>query len=87
MFALFGFVGQHVYNFVDQKKEKAALTEETVQGKSWLRKLADSRFSPVSVLSEDEYEHLLKEKLLKVEVEIALVDESLEKLRQQGPDQ
>ncbi|EOD44861.1 hypothetical protein GTA08_BOTSDO04380 [Neofusicoccum parvum] len=62
MFSIFGFAGQHIYNFFDTRHAAR----------------------PVKVLSEDEYEEMLKEKLLKVDVEIALVDESIEKLRQQN---
>lgn len=87
MFSIFGFAGQHIYNFFDTRhaaRYEEAVADKSAGGKSWLRKLADSRFSPVKVLSEDEYEEMLKEKLLKVDVEIALVDESIEKLRQQN---
>lgn len=37
----------------------------------------------MKVLSDKEYEHMLQEKLLKVNAEIALVDESIEALRVQ----
>ncbi|OMP83774.1 hypothetical protein BK809_0005155 [Diplodia seriata] len=82
MFSIFGFAGQHLYNFLDSRH--AASADKPADGKSWFRKLADSRYSPVKVLSEEQYEQLLREKLLKVQVEIALVDESIEKLRQQS---
>ncbi|KAF9629244.1 hypothetical protein BFW01_g10447 [Lasiodiplodia theobromae] len=81
MFSIFGFAGQHLYELADRKH--AASADKRADDKSWFRKLADSRFSPVKVLSEDEYEQLLRDKLLKVQVELALVDESIEKLRQQ----
>ncbi|OJD30621.1 uncharacterized protein BKCO1_5800072 [Diplodia corticola] len=82
MFSLFGFAGQHLYSFLDSIH--AASADKPAEGKSWFRKLADSRFSPVKVLSEGEYEQLLREKLLKVQVELALVDEAIEELRQQN---
>ncbi|EKG16389.1 hypothetical protein MPH_06358 [Macrophomina phaseolina MS6] len=87
MFSLFGFAGQHIYDFLDSRhvaRSNDATVDKQADGKNWLRKLADSRFSPVKVLSEEEYEHMLREKLLKVDVEIALVDEGIEKLRQQS---
>jgi hypothetical protein len=40
----------------------------------------------MKVLSDKEYEHMLQEKLLKVNAEIALVDESIEALREQEKD-
>ena len=36
----------------------------------------------MKVLSDEEYENMLREKLLKVNAEIALVDESVEALRE-----
>lgn len=35
----------------------------------------------MKVLSDEEYENMLREKLLRVNAEIALVDESIERLR------
>lgn len=37
----------------------------------------------MKVLTDSEYENMLQEKLLRVNVEIALIDESIEKLRAQ----
>jgi hypothetical protein len=41
----------------------------------------DSRWSPVRALSDKEYEGMLREKLLRVNAEIALVDEKIEAIR------
>jgi predicted house-cleaning noncanonical NTP pyrophosphatase (MazG superfamily) len=46
---------------------------------SWL----DSKWSPIKVLTDTEYENMLREKLLKVNAEIALVDDNIEALRAQ----
>ncbi|KAF2138660.1 uncharacterized protein K452DRAFT_320806 [Aplosporella prunicola CBS 121167] len=86
MFALFGFAGQSIYNFLDAQhleREEVAAQEGKEPQLSLFQKLANSRFSPVKSLSNEEYEDMLKEKLLRVETEIALVDDSLESLRQQ----
>ena len=39
------------------------------------------KWSPMKKLSDEEYGNLLKERLLRIEADIALVDEELEKLR------
>ncbi|TVY42424.1 hypothetical protein LSUB1_G001636 [Lachnellula subtilissima] len=49
---------------------------------SWM----NSKWSPMSVLSDAEYEKLLQERLLRVNAEIALVDENIEALRAQEKD-
>lgn len=38
----------------------------------------------MKVLSDEEYEKVLKEKLVRVEAEIALIDEDIDKLKSQG---
>lgn len=46
--------------------------------KSLLQRMADSKWIPLRALSDDEFKHLLNEKLLGIEVEIALLDEKIE---------
>lgn len=70
MFALFGAVGQGVYNLADARKTGADGGKQS----SWL----DSRWSPVKVLTDDEYEDILQEKLLRINAEIAVLDDSIE---------
>ena len=43
--------------------------------------MADGRYSPVKVLSDDEYEAMLRERLVRVEAEMALLDEEVERLK------
>ncbi len=40
----------------------------------------------MKVLSDEQYETILREKLLRVEAEIAIVDEDIEKVKQRGRD-
>ena len=49
-----------------------------------LERLANSRWSPVKILSDEEYENMLQEKLLRVEAEIAVLDEHIENLRREA---
>lgn len=74
--ALFGVGGQSLYDLADAR-HTAAKTNDSTEGRSWL----DSKWSPVKLLTDDEYEKMLQEKLLRVNAEIALVEESIEKLR------
>lgn len=46
--------------------------------------MADSKYSPMKVLSDEEYEKILREKLVRVDAEIALVDEDIKKMRSQA---
>jgi hypothetical protein len=75
MFAAFGAAGQTVYNM--SNVGKPALKPEASSRNKWL----SSKWSPVKILSDDEYEQMLQEKLLRVNAEITLVDESIQALR------
>jgi predicted house-cleaning noncanonical NTP pyrophosphatase (MazG superfamily) len=77
MFALFGAAGQALYNSADSRNSEQAAAPEKDLKNSWL----NSKWSPMKVLSDEEYENMLREKLLRVNAEIALVDESIEALR------
>ena len=78
MFAIFGATGQALYNVVDARKSRLVESVEKPKN-SWL----DSKWSPVKVLTDTEYENMLQEKLLRVNAEIALIDENIEALRAQ----
>jgi hypothetical protein len=80
MFAVFGAAGQAMYNIADARNSGLSGVEQQKDLKnSWL----NSKWSPMKVLSDQEYENMLQEKLLKVNAEIALVDENIEALRAQ----
>lgn len=40
--------------------------------------MAEMKWSPMKVLSDEQYERMLRERLLKVEAEIAILDEKIE---------
>jgi hypothetical protein len=89
MFTLFGFVGQHGYNALDRRntveiKRQEVMQEQGKKDPNWMQRMAKSKWVPMSVLSDEEYEKMLEEKLLGVEASIALVDERIEewKVRQ-----
>ncbi|KAH7384161.1 hypothetical protein DE146DRAFT_217393 [Phaeosphaeria sp. MPI-PUGE-AT-0046c] len=81
MFTLFGWSGQHGYNFLD-KRNSAELQEQAqpdYEPKGTLmQRIAKSKWSPMSILTDEQYEAMLQEKLLKVEAEIAIIDERIE---------
>lgn len=84
MFSLFGYAGQKVYNSLDAKHSGEAAQQQP-QTRSLLQRIAGSRWSPMAVLSDEDYEKMLQERLLRINAEIAIIDENIEKLRQQAP--
>lgn len=88
MFTLFGYLGQTVYNTLDARhSEQLASDAQAVaegkekDGKRFWERVAEMKWSPLKVLSDEDYGKMLKEKLLRVEAEIALVDEEVERLK------
>ncbi|KAI9649008.1 hypothetical protein NHQ30_001574 [Ciborinia camelliae] len=82
VFGAAGYVGQRIYDAVDERKMEEMRLEEGGKkdsGESWM----NSKWVPWKKLTDDEYEGMLKERLLKVDAEIAILDESLESLRGQ----
>lgn len=79
MFTLFGAGGQKIYNMVDDRHSEEVETPEIQKSRSWM----DSKWSPVKVLTDEEYERILQEKLLQVNAEIAIIDENIQDLRSQ----
>ena len=53
----------------------------TVKSDEPRKGLLESKYSPVTFLSDKEYETILEEKLLRVEAEIAVVDDNIQDLR------
>ncbi|KAI4106117.1 MAG: hypothetical protein LQ345_007198 [Seirophora villosa] len=95
MFSLFGYTGQRAYNFLDapQPTAPAPATADVPHPPSpadadadqplWKRVL-NSKYSPMKVLSDEQYERLLREKLVRVDAEIAIVDEQIGKVKAMG---
>jgi len=81
MFAIFGATGQALYNKADARNSELA-----AKGDSDKNSFLNSKWSPMKVLSDSEYENMLREKLLRVNAEIALADENIEALRAQERD-
>jgi hypothetical protein len=79
--SLFGFLGQSLLNKVQQRNADRKPTAR--DNTNILQRIANSRFTPVKSLSNEEYEDMLKEKLIRIEADIALIDEDLALLRTQ----
>jgi hypothetical protein len=73
MFSLFGAGGQVIANWRATRIANAA--PKTSSG-FW------SKWSPIKPLSDRDYEHILEEKLLRVEADIALIDDRIKELRE-----
>lgn len=92
MFSLFGFAGQHLYNALDSRQSSRILSsptstqgdvpsENAVRDQPRWKRILNSKYSPMKVLSDEQYEEMLREQLVRVDAEIALVDEEIEKVR------
>jgi hypothetical protein len=47
--------------------------------------MSEKSWSPVKLLNDEEHANLLREKLLNIEVEIALIDDKIAAMRAQEP--
>lgn len=88
MFTLFGWAGQHGYNYLDARN--SAEIREKIQSNepraNFMQKLAKSKWSPMTALSDEEYENMLQEKLLQVEAEIAIIDDRIAGYRRKAKE-
>jgi hypothetical protein len=86
MFAIFGALGQSIYNTLDAAHtaeiENAALNLSQPP-RSLVHRIADMKWSPMKVLSDDEYKDMLTRKLLKIDAEIAILDEDVARLKRE----
>ncbi|KAK2882500.1 hypothetical protein FQN49_000299 [Arthroderma sp. PD_2] len=78
--SILGLVGQYSYNKLEERQIR--LQSEPVSSKTWAERMADSRWIPIKNLSDEQYRNMLEEKLLSVDVEIALIDDNLKALRE-----
>ena len=85
MFGLFGYLGQMGWHKVDSRhsemvSEEVQRREKGIEKKRLWDRMMDMRWSPFRALSDEEYKDTLHEKLVKVEADLALVDEQIERL-------
>lgn len=87
MFSLFGWGGQHAFDWVDARKSGRVKEETEKTKESWLQRIGKSKWSPMRALTEEEYEEMMKEKILKVDVEIALIKDKIEALKEEEEEE
>lgn len=95
LWTLFGYVGQRVYNRLDAKHseqvgvaaEEEAMHSGMKEERGFWDKVAEMKWSPMKKLEDEEYANILREKLLGIDAQIALVDEEMERLKEEESDQ
>lgn len=83
-------VGQKALDYADayRQGEKGSPTGDSQHTKPALwRRLADSKYSPVTILSDEQYENILQERLLRVEADIAIIDDQIKDLEDRSNDE
>lgn len=78
MFTIFGAGGQHIYNRWTAPKDLDAEPK-----KNFWKRMSERSWTPFRVLSNDEYAEMLREKVLKLDVEIAVLDDKIVGLKEQ----
>jgi hypothetical protein len=73
MFSLLGAGGQAIVNWRDARAPKAAPKPGSGFWAKW---------NPIKRLSDEDYVNILEEKLLRVETDIALMDDRIKELRE-----
>ncbi|KZF26517.1 hypothetical protein L228DRAFT_242991 [Xylona heveae TC161] len=79
MCSLLGSTGQGLYNVMDAQHAQSYGENERHASSPFWQRLAQAKWSPVRVLSDKEYEKMLRERLLRVEAEIAIIDEEIKR--------
>jgi hypothetical protein len=78
-----GFLGQRGYTFLDGRNTEAMKPRMEEEREPFWRRAMQSRWSPVKHLSHEEYKKVLEDKLLRVDAEIAVIDDDIAALRKQ----
>lgn len=86
MFTLFGYSGQHLYEFFDRRNTQEMERQQRIkkygeQDKNWMEWLAEQKWTPFEKITDKQHEKILEEQIFKVEVDIALIDDRIEECR------
>lgn len=82
MGTLFGVTGQIAYNTIGSWRINHESTALLRSSNYQLKNLLNSSWSPVKMLSKEDYEKILNDKLLAVDAEIAIVEEEISSKKQ-----
>lgn len=80
MFSLFGAASQTGFNALDSS-HTAKVEAGPVEKRTLTQWVAAQSWSPFSVLTDAQYEDILREKILKLDVEIALINDRIQATR------
>ena len=80
-FSIFGLAGQAAYNAID------ASDLPYDDGPGLLERWLNSRYFPVKRIPHDDYKSMMNEKLIRVEAEMALIDEEIDRVKALERDQ
>ena len=75
-----GYCGQVAYEKLDNRHVEAAAHNNHTSD-NLLNRIARSRWVPVQTLTDEQYRDILQEKLLRVDTEMALIDDRIEEIR------
>lgn len=78
MFTLLGAGGQKAVNSYYRRQAENEKAKQ--EGKGFLA----SKWSPITKLSDEDYEAILREKLLQIEVEMSFIDQEINKAKAQA---
>jgi hypothetical protein len=91
MFTLFGWAGQHGYNYLDARNSSELREQAELKARgqdkpkdNFMTKIAKSKWSPMQVLTDEAYEEMMQEKLLRVEAQIAVIDDKIDAIKKQA---
>lgn len=69
-------LGQSMYNWRAQAPNGPITTKPNL-----ITRIADMKWTPIKKLSNEEYEDLLREKMLRIDAEIKVIDDKIDALR------
>jgi len=78
-----GGAGQWSYNMYQQRKQQIAAQPRAKPENSLFYRLLSSPYSPIRRLSDQDWEEIIGDKMLKVDVEIALIDDQIAALKKE----
>jgi hypothetical protein len=76
MIGLIGLAGQTGHNLFSETQRS-----ESSPRRSVMQRLTESKWAPLKALSDQQYEEMLQQKLLKIDVELSMIDEKIATLK------
>jgi hypothetical protein len=86
MGSISGAAGQWSYNMYQKRKEQTAASPPAKTETSLFDRMLTSPYSPVRRISDQDWEKVIGDKMLQVDVEIALIDDQIAALKKEQQD-